>query len=159
MKFATKTQRVVTDERHDENTNGRGGAPGHITCFNRGSLGPKAARCPETLSRDGYPRRQDYQSRGRNPSYRHTAASVVTTDGSLERKRASMEQIAEFRRDGQIPVGGGTFLPITGVAVTEEKVINMPVTDGYVGNLVCEGVERHKVQQRHRKRGSYPRRE
>ncbi|KAK3769211.1 hypothetical protein RRG08_005158 [Elysia crispata] len=28
------TQKVLTDERHDENTNGRGGAPGHITCFN-----------------------------------------------------------------------------------------------------------------------------
>ncbi|KAK3769210.1 hypothetical protein RRG08_005157 [Elysia crispata] len=45
-----------------------------------------------------------------------------------------MEQIAEFRRDGQIPVGDGTFLPITGVALPEEEVTNMPVTDGYVGN-------------------------
>ena len=101
MKFANKTQRVLTDERHDGNTNGRGGAPGHITCFNCGSLGHKAARCPKQLSRDGHPRRQDYQSRGSNPSYRHKAASVVTTDDSRERKRASMEQIAEFKRDGQ----------------------------------------------------------
>ncbi|KAK3767539.1 hypothetical protein RRG08_003971 [Elysia crispata] len=59
MKFANKAQRVLTDERHDENTNGRGGAPGHITCFKCGSLGHKAARCPRQLSRDGYPRRQD----------------------------------------------------------------------------------------------------
>ena len=45
-----------------------------------------------------------------------------------------MEQIAEFRRDGQIPVGDGTFLPIMGVALPEEEVKNMPVTNGYVGN-------------------------
>ena len=52
MKFANKTQRVLTEKRHDENTNGKGGAPGHITCFNCGSLGHKAARCLKQLSRD-----------------------------------------------------------------------------------------------------------
>ena len=59
---------------------------------------------------------------------------MVTTDDSRERKRASMEQIAKFRRDGQIPVGDGTFLPIMSVALPEKEVTNMPMTDGYAGN-------------------------
>ncbi|KAK3786518.1 hypothetical protein RRG08_046413 [Elysia crispata] len=34
----------------------------------------------------------------------HKAASVIKSDDSRERKRMRMEQIAEFMRDGQIPV-------------------------------------------------------
>ncbi|RUS91501.1 hypothetical protein EGW08_000722 [Elysia chlorotica] len=51
-----------------------------------------------------------------------------------------MEQIAEFRRGGQIPLDDGTFLPVTSVALPEEEVTNMPVTKGYVDNHPVKGL-------------------
>ena len=38
-----------------------------------------------------------------------------------ERKHGSLEQIEEFRRDGQIPVGNGSFLPLTSLVLPESE--------------------------------------
>ncbi|KAK3791299.1 hypothetical protein RRG08_012486 [Elysia crispata] len=127
MNFATKTQRGLTDER-------RAAAPAHITCFNYGSQGHRTVHCPKQLSKNGYPRRQDYQSRGSNPSHRHKAALVVPTDGSCKRKRASMEQIAEFRRNGQIPVASHSGYTILFRAI-EGPVLKDLIYDLIIGNI------------------------
>ena len=50
------------------------------------------------------------------------------------RKHGSLEQIEEFRRDRQIPVGNGSFLPLTSLVLPDKEEANVPVCEGRVGD-------------------------
>ena len=120
MKFSTKTQRILTDERHDENSNGKGGAPGHITCFTWQRI--VLSSCQKMVTQGGKITKAE--------NLIHKAASVIKSDDSRERKRMRMEQIAEFMRDGQISVGDGTCLPLPSLVLQEEEATAVLVTNG-----------------------------
>ena len=44
------------------------------------------------------------------------------------------EQNEDFRRDGQIPVGNGSFLPLTSLVLPDKEEANVPVFEGRVGD-------------------------
>ena len=73
--------------------------------------GQRGALFDNPLS-DGNFKRQEYPGKKSTPSSQHKAASIVMpAEETSERKHCSLEQIEEFRRDGQIPVGNGSFYP------------------------------------------------
>ena len=133
-KFAHKTQRAYVEERSDESSGGRGGASNQPICFACGSQGQRAARCPfRQTPRDGNVKRQEYTGKKSTPSPQHKAASIVMpAEETSERKHCSLEQIEEFRRDGQIPVGNGSFLPLTSLVLPDKEEANVPVCEGHV---------------------------
>ena len=135
-KFAHKTQRAYVEERSEESSGGRGGASNQPICFACGSQGHRAARCPfRKTPRDGNFKRQEYPGKKSTPSPQHKAASIVMpADETSERKHGSLEQIEEFRRDGQIPVGNGSFLPLTSLVLPDKEEANVPVCEGRVGD-------------------------
>ena len=103
-KFAHKTQRAYVEERSEESSGGRGGASNQPICFACGSQGHRAVRCPfRQPPRDGNFKRQEYPGKKSTPSPQHKAASIVMpAEETSERKHGSLEQIEEFRRDGQM---------------------------------------------------------
>ena len=75
------------------------------------------------------------------PSPQHKAASIVMpAEETSEWKHCRLEQIEEFRRDGQIPVRNGSFLPLTSLVLPDKEKVNVPVCEGHVGHLseCCE---------------------
>ena len=135
-KFAHKTQRAYVEERSEESSGGRGGASNQPICFACGSQGHRAARCPfRQPPRDGNFKRQEYPGKKSTPSPQHKAASIVMpAEETSERKHCSLEQIEEFRRDGQIPVGNGSFLPLSSLVLPDKEEANVPVCEGRVGD-------------------------
>ena len=137
-KFAHKTQRAYVEERSDESSGGRGGASNQPICFACacGSQGHRAARCPfRQPPRDGTVKKQTYPGKKSTPSPQHKTASIVMpAEESSERKHCSLEQIEEFRRDGQIPVGNGSFLPLMSLVPPDKEEANVPVCEGRVGD-------------------------
>ena len=137
-KFAHKTQRACVEERSEESSGGRGGASNQPICFACGSQGHRAARCPfRQPPRDGSFKRQEYPGKKSTPSPQHKAASIVTpAEESSEKKHCSLEQIEEFRRDGQIPVGNKSFLALTSMVLPDKEEANVPVCEGRVGDTL-----------------------
>ena len=135
-KFAHKTQRAYVEERSEESSGGRGGASNQPICFACGSQGHRAARCPfRQPPRDSNFKRQEYPGKKSAPSPQHKAASIVMpAEETSERKHCSLEQIEEFRRDGQIPVGNGSFLPLSSLVLPDKEEANVPVCEGRVGD-------------------------
>ena len=133
-KFAHKTQRAYVEERSEESSGGRSGASNHPICFACGSQGHRAARCPfRQPPRDGNFKRQEYPGKKSTPSPQHKAASIVMpAEETSDRKHGSLEQIEEFRRDGQTPVGYGSFLPLTSLVLPKEEEANVPDCEGRV---------------------------
>ena len=140
-KFAHKTQRAYVEERSEEISGGRGGASNQPICFACGSQGHRAARCPFRQSpRDGNVKRQKYPGKKSTSSPQHKAASIVMpAEETSERKHCSLEQIEEFRRDGQIPVGNESFLPLTSLVLPDKEEANVPVCEGRVGDTPRKG--------------------
>ena len=69
------------------------------------------------------------------PSPQHKAASIVMpAEETSERKHCSLEQIKEFRKDGHIPVGNGSFLTLTSLVLPDKEEANVPVCKGCVGD-------------------------
>ena len=58
----------------------------------------------------------------------------MPAEETSERKHGSLEQIEEFRRDGQIPVGNGSFLPLTSLVLPDKEEANVPVCEGRIGD-------------------------
>ena len=58
----------------------------------------------------------------------------MPAEETSERKHCSLEQIEEFRRDGQIPVGNGSFLPLSSLVLPDKEEANVPVCEGRVGD-------------------------
>ena len=135
-KFAHKTQIAYVEERSEESSGGRGGASNQPICFACGSQGHRAARCPfRQPPRDGNVKRQEYPGKKSTPSPQHKAASIVMpAEETSERKHCSLEQIEEFRRDGQIPVGNESFLPLTSLVLPDTEEADVPVCEGRVGD-------------------------
>ena len=135
-KFAHKTQRAYVEERSEESSGGRGGASNQPICFACGSQGHRAVRCPfRQPPRDGNFKRQEYPGKKRTSSPQHKTASIVMpAEETSERKHGSLERIEEFRRDGQIPVGNGSFLPLTSLVLPDKEEANVPVCEGLVGD-------------------------
>ena len=140
MMFAHKTQRAYVEERSEESSGGRGGASNQPICFACGSQGHREARCPfRQPPRNGYFKRQEYPCKKSTPSPQpqHKPASIaMLADETSERKHGSLEQIEEFRRDGQIPVGNGSFLPLTSLVLQDKEEANVPVCEGGVGDAL-----------------------
>ena len=135
-KFAHRTQRSYVEERSEESWGGRGRALNQPICFAFGSQDHRAASCPfRQPPRDGNFKRQEYPGKKSAPSPQHKAASIVMpAEETSERKHGSLQQIEEFRRDGQIPVGNGSFLPLTSLVLPDKEETNMPVCEGRVGD-------------------------
>ena len=50
---------------------------------------------------------------------------MMPAEETSESKHCSLEQIEEFRRDGQIPVGNGSFLPLTSLVLPDKEEANV----------------------------------
>ena len=137
---------------------GRGGASNQPICFACGSQGHRAARCPfRQPPRDGNFKRQEYPGKKSTPSPQHKAASIVMpAEETSERKHCSLEQIEEFRRDGQIPVGNGSFLPLSSLVLPDKEEANVPVCEGRVGDTPVRVLRDTGWQQYCGQRGSRP---
>ena len=88
-----------------------------------------------TTPRDGNFIRQEYPGKKSTLSPQHKAASIVMpAEETSERKHCNLEQIKEFRRGGHIPVGNGSFLPLTSLVLPDKTEANVPVCEGRVGD-------------------------
>ena len=58
----------------------------------------------------------------------------MPAEETSEKKHCRVEQIEEFRRDGPIRVGNGSFLPLTSLVLPDKEEVNVPVCEGHVGN-------------------------
>ena len=65
----------------------------------------------------------------------------MPAEETSERKHCSLEQIEEFRRDRQIPVGNGSFLPLSTLVLPDKEEANVPVCEGRVGTHLSECCE------------------
>ena len=58
----------------------------------------------------------------------------MPAEETIERKHGSLEQIEEFRRDGQITLGNGSFLPLSSLVLPDKEEANVTVCEGRVGD-------------------------